>query len=219
MISSIRFPSAGHALLVALAAIATLGSACSSSASGSTTGSATSGSSSTGGMVDCATPCHAKAQQCGATEAQATAACAQICGGSVTQDQLTCLEGKSCAELANATSLDALCPSSSSTSSTSSSGASSSSGGAQGMLGDGCPCQGNAGTLCMNVGDTSGCVAGLTCFGTVDLDMNGMPVNHATCTQKCTPNLMTGTSDCPNGFKCVDFLVSQVDEGNWCEKP
>ena len=46
--------------------------------------------------------------------AQASQACGVLCSGSITQGQLTCLEARSCTELATASSLDAICPAGSS---------------------------------------------------------------------------------------------------------
>ena len=59
-------------------------------------------------QADCNTRCKAKATTCGATAAQADQGCGQICT-SYTVDQLSCLEGKSCDQLQNA-SLSTLCP-------------------------------------------------------------------------------------------------------------
>jgi hypothetical protein len=76
---------------------------------------------------DCKSRCQTKATGCGAPAADATQACDGVCDGTYTNDQLACLEGKSCQELQSASSsLASLCPKGSSSSSGGSSGGSSS---------------------------------------------------------------------------------------------
>lgn len=71
--------------------------------------------------ADCKTRCQAKATGCQAPAAQATQACGKVCDGSLTNDQLTCLEGKACSDL-NVASLDSICPASGGSSGNSSGG-------------------------------------------------------------------------------------------------
>jgi hypothetical protein len=62
---------------------------------------------------DCARRCETKFKGCGADDTNAKDACsAQVCKGSVTGDQLTCLENKSCDQISAAPSFSVLCPSS-----------------------------------------------------------------------------------------------------------
>jgi hypothetical protein len=89
-----------------LLALVSLASACSSSSSppaGTTGGAAVS-------SADCATSCESRATTCGYPAADGDQACAALCGGSVTEEQLTCLQGRSCTELATAVSIEAICP-------------------------------------------------------------------------------------------------------------
>src|ERR1043165_1117719 len=81
--------------------------ACSSSSTG--TNNSSSGSSSGGpsrggtpiSTADCDKRCKAKATACEAPAGQADQPCSQLCGSSPTTEQLTCLEAKTCQELAN----------------------------------------------------------------------------------------------------------------------
>jgi hypothetical protein len=93
---------------------------CSSTTSSTPTGS--SGTSGTSGGTplsasDCASRCEAKFTKCGGDAASAKSNCAsQVCNASPTADQVTCLENKSCDDIANSMSFAALCPGSTSTS-------------------------------------------------------------------------------------------------------
>lgn len=62
--------------------------------------------------ADCTSRCEAKATKCGAPSAAGKEACAKICDGTYTADQLSCLEDKSCNELRSA-DFSRVCPSSS----------------------------------------------------------------------------------------------------------
>ena len=91
--------------------------ACSSESTGSGASGSSSGSSGDSGTAvsaaDCKQRCGAKASACGAPADVATQLCdQQICGGSVTADQLTCLEGKDCDSLALAETIEEICPAS-----------------------------------------------------------------------------------------------------------
>jgi len=59
--------------------------------------------------AECSQRCEAKATGCKASPTDAQQACSSICS-SATQDQLTCLEGKSCGELGSASTLEQVCP-------------------------------------------------------------------------------------------------------------
>ncbi len=79
--------------------------------------------------ADCTSRCEAKATNCGAPAADAKQACAQICDGTYTSDQISCLEGKSCSELQSG-GIAKLCPSSGGGGGSSGGGGNTSSGGA-----------------------------------------------------------------------------------------
>ena len=96
--------------------------ACSSSTGSTPTGSSgTSGSGTSGGTpasaADCASRCEAKFTMCGDAPANVKSDCSsQVCNASPTAAQLTCLEGKSCADIAGSMGFTSLCPGSASTS-------------------------------------------------------------------------------------------------------
>lgn len=73
-------------------------------ASGGTSGSAPVAT------ADCKSRCQTKATTCGAPAANATQACAQICDGRYTGDQLNCLEATDCAKLQTPAGFEAACP-------------------------------------------------------------------------------------------------------------
>jgi len=78
---------------------------------------------------DCTSRCEAKSSECGAPSDSAAERCAQVCAESRTEDQLACLEAKSCSKLAAAEDLDALCPAKSTPTPTPTSSGTTSSGG------------------------------------------------------------------------------------------
>ncbi len=88
---------------------------------------------------DCTAKCEPKAKECGAPENQVAEACATVCS-SATQEQLACLESKSCDALNEAGSIEKACPKGTSTGSSSSSSGSSGSSGTKKALGDACTC-------------------------------------------------------------------------------
>jgi hypothetical protein len=59
------------------------------------------GASSSSGGSDCQPRCLAKAASCGAPSDVATQKCTELCA-TATEDQVTCLEGKSCMEIGDA---------------------------------------------------------------------------------------------------------------------
>ena len=143
--------------------------------------------------------------------------CTNLCGKSLTESQLTCLEGTSCAVLGASSDLPANCSSSSTGDAGGGGGDAGGGGSDNGKLGDKCPCSVSPGSPpCQNLGTGSGCSSGLTCFGTVDPG----PLNNAKCSVKCTPDPMKMNlqGSCTAGFDCTDFLISGSDYGNWCTK-
>jgi hypothetical protein len=101
---------------------ALLAVACSSSTASTPTGTSggTSGTATSGGTpataADCSSRCEAKFVKCGDTTGGKSNCMSQVCSASPTADQLTCLENKTCDEIAGAMSFTALCPGSASTS-------------------------------------------------------------------------------------------------------
>lgn len=90
--------------------------ACNSDSTSSTTqnGSKDDGSKDDGDpkvpAAACETSCKSKVSSCGGSEEQATAACERTCGGGLTAKQLSCLQTKSCEELAQGESIEEICP-------------------------------------------------------------------------------------------------------------
>ena len=106
------------ALGSALVAVAAM--ACSSTTASTPTGTSggTSGTTSGGTPVSadaCASRCSTVLTKCGDTMAKDDCT-ATICNNTPSDSQLTCFEGKSCAEIMGATGFAALCPGSTSTS-------------------------------------------------------------------------------------------------------
>jgi len=60
--------------------------------------------------ADCKSRCEKKGTACGATAANAALACASVCDGRYTTDQLNCLEATDCAKLQTKAGFDAACP-------------------------------------------------------------------------------------------------------------
>lgn len=59
--------------------------------------------------ADCKSRCQTKATSCQASASEAQSVCGGICDGTFTNDQLACLEGKSCSDLQNS-DVGVLCP-------------------------------------------------------------------------------------------------------------
>ena len=106
--STVPFP-----VLAALAALAAFAAACSTNVT--VPGSEPGAGSSPAPVADCTSRCESKATGCGAPSDQASKACGSVCDGSFTNDQLSCLESKSCSALQTA-DLSNVCPRSSSNS-------------------------------------------------------------------------------------------------------
>ena len=60
--------------------------------------------------ADCKDKCKSKATSCNATPSDAEQGCTQICGGSITSDQIDCLESKSCDALQKAKNVGVMGP-------------------------------------------------------------------------------------------------------------
>ena len=133
------------ATTIVLAGFVAAASACSSDADPAATSSSSSGSTGNGGSSgnssggdttlsssECTSRCSAKLNTCDELKSQASAGCSQLCTGSVTAGQATCLEDKTCSELLEAfgegKDLDALCPKGSTNSSSGSTSGGTSSG-------------------------------------------------------------------------------------------
>jgi hypothetical protein len=137
--ASFRFFSAISASTLSIALtsafIAATAIACSSTTASTPTGTSggTSGTATSGGTpasaADCASRCEAKFMKCGGDAPSAKSNCSsQVCNASPSAAQLTCLEAKSCDEIAGSTSFASLCPGSASTSGGTSGGTSGTSG-------------------------------------------------------------------------------------------
>jgi hypothetical protein len=191
-----------RASLLGLFSVALLSTvACSNSSTTTSSGGSGGGGSSGSTPVapaECKTRCEAKATTCAAPPAQATQACAGICG-SATTGQLTCLEAKSCAELNASANLLALCPAETG----SSSGGSSGSTGGTVALGGACTCPNVTGS---SVGSCAGtnydCAPGLSCVYEVGSSGKGKCYASRCCTDttKCD-NDNTLLTACSQG-KC-----------------
>lgn len=178
--------------LVSVAACSSTGD--SNSPSGTSSGASGNSSGTSGSapvtQADCSTRCQTKGTSCQAPSEQISQACAQICGGGATAEQMTCLEGKSCSALAAAESIDELCPGSSSgssgTSGTSGSSGSSGGGGTK-ELGQACACTGSGVTpgsegLCS--GTNVDCKSGLSCLYRTGSNGKGVCVGKRCCDSK-----------------------------------
>jgi len=194
-------------------ALASLLVACSSSTTG-TDGASSSGGSSSGSTpvsaADCTAKCEPKAKECGAPESQIADACATVCQ-SATEEQLACLESKSCAALNEAGSLDKACPKSSSSGSSSGSSGTS---GAKKAFGDACTC---ASASASGAGSCAGtdeeCDTGLTCVYSAGTGGKGKCVGKRCCddTNACDedPSLL---GSCSQGT-CKTTAI-----GYYCQK-
>jgi hypothetical protein len=105
-----RFFSLGNSrqLPALFAGLCVAGLACSSTTTSSSTSPPTSDNTPVS-QADCNPRCAAKVQTCGVSSSAAQSGCKTICN-SATTSQLACFESKSCDELQQSASLDALCP-------------------------------------------------------------------------------------------------------------
>ncbi len=158
---------------------------------------------------DCPERCADKAAECGAPPDVADAQCQGVCGGMLTEDQLTCLEDEDCAALQQAflgsgSACDVGGGGSSGGGSNGTSSPTSSTNDAE--IGDDCECGGGDVSFesCSGTGSSCG---ELTCyvFG-----------GEGICSQPCTADF--DGDDCPVG-ECVDHLIAvEVSVGAWCER-
>jgi hypothetical protein len=172
------------------------------SSSGSSSGGA-SGSTTPVSSADCSSRCDTKLKQCPDLAAQAPQGCSQLCGAQLTEGQMSCLEGKTCEQLAQADSFNALCPAGS----TSSSGGTTSSSGSTGTFkkaGEACVCEGSQSGWQQCSGTSGPCEAGLVCYG-IDKDT------------VCGTSCKNGEA-CAAGFECTEHLYQGVSVGKFCDK-
>jgi hypothetical protein len=194
---------------VSLALATLLVWACSDSSSSGGTGNASSSSGKTDPVVDmaeCTTQCEQKATGCQAPANVAQQRCASVCGGSVTQSQVSCLMSTSCedlAELNDNASLESVCPKSGSSGGTSGTSGS----GSPGAFGDACKCKADSseGASELECAGTDICSPGLFCVGTRTQGVDdGKCRGPMCCTSKedCAEKLGK-QSNCASGQKCA----------------
>jgi hypothetical protein len=156
---------------------------------------------------DCTTGCKNKGTQCGGTADQVNQYCANLCGGQVTQEQMTCLQSKSCDELAKAQSLDTLCPKTTTTTPPSS-------GGGTAQLGDSCKCEGvSASSEGLCSGTNVACASGLSCVYASGSNGQGKCMGARCCddTNACDQN--------PSLLKaCRAGTCKSASIGYYCQK-
>jgi|GEM_PF-5215188 len=164
--------------------------------------------------ASCEDRCVTKVNACGGVPVSAenprgTAGfCENVCGGGLTNEQMTCLEGKSCAQLAGASSLTSLCPGpSGSTSGGASGNGGNGGGGTAKSAGDACTCSttaGEAGVYKMCTGNASACF---------DMDLSclaDITTGKGTCVVPCGSG---GT--CPGGGSCRSSGRKAIDGTTW----
>jgi hypothetical protein len=189
--------------------------ACSSTSTGTGTSSGSAGSSGSTPIstADCKSRCSSKATTCGATSTQAAETCGSLCDGTLTDSQLTCLEGKSCNELASA-NLASLCPGSTSTSGGTSGSGTSGGGGGSKQLGDSCTCANVSSSsqgLCS--GTSEECASGLSCVYDTGSSGAGQCMGSKCCdtTSACDAN--------PSLLKsCTAGSCKKASLGYFCQK-
>lgn len=154
-----RRSSSFTSLLATSFVVATV--ACSSTTPGSSNGGG--GTTSTSKAAtdpvsrdECQTRCTKRARQCDATPDQVDEICGDVCGGSLDEAQLDCLEEKPCVELASGRPFAELCPAG---------GADGASGGGESgaAFGEACTCAGASSTGSGLCSSDNGCAGGLVC--------------------------------------------------------
>lgn len=159
----------------------------------------------------CNERCVAKANACGGVPETAEnpngtqGYCDSLCASALTEEQMTCLEGKSCTQLASS-SPTVLCPPPSSSSSSSSSGGSTS----PKSKGDACTCDKTGSettTYKTCIGNTSACfdikLACLAVTGT----------GQGTCVVTCSKD--NDGEKCPSGGTCGSSGRKAIDGSFW----
>lgn len=181
-----------------------------------TGGSPSSSSSSSGGGSSvlagdaCNTRCVAKAEQCGGVPATqenpngTEGFCADLCATDLTDEQMTCLEGKSCSELASG-SLASLCPRSSSSSSSSSS----SGGTDKKKKGDACTCEKGTDETAYKT-----CTGNASACYDLDLDcLAKVSTGQGTCVVTCSSD--DDGQKCPSGGTCQSSGKPSITGDPW----
>jgi hypothetical protein len=174
-----------------------------SGADGESGDSAASASGGNGPVAqNCAERCADKAASCGAPDDVASAQCGGICDGTLTEDQLACLEDEDCATLTEVFlgSGDACgLGGGSSATGASATGASATGSTPDADIGDACECSDPEADFesCSGTGSPCG---DLTCY---------VVFGDGICSQPCTAD------DCPTG-ECTEQLVNGVVVGTWC---
>lgn len=135
----------------------------------------------------------------------AASSCQQVCGGSLTEDQLQCLEDEDCATLTQVfVGSGAACGvGGGSSTMTASTTAMTSTGTPDGAIGDACECSNPDADYesCSGTGSSCG---DLTCY---------VVFGEGICSQPCTAD--ADGDDCPVG-ECTSQLVNGVEVGVWC---
>jgi hypothetical protein len=154
---------------------------------------------------DCAARCADKAAECGAPAEVASAQCSSICDGTLTEDQLACLEEEDCATLSEVFlgSGDA-CGLGGGSSATGASATGSSATGStpDADIGDACECSDPEADFESCSGTDSPC-GDLTCY---------VVFGDGICSQPCT---VDNGDDCPVG-ECTEQIINGLTVGTWC---
>lgn len=156
--------------------------------------------------TDCPARCADKAAACGAPAEVAGAQCQGICGTSLTEDQLSCLEDEDCGALEGLIfgSADVCGIGGGSASGGSASGSSGSpTPMADADIGDPCECS-NSGAGFESCSGTGSECGELTCYV---FDGEGI------CSQTCTADI--DGDDCPS-LECTEHILNGVTVGTWC---
>lgn len=179
-----------------------------------TDGSASASASATAGTgpaaQNCPERCAAKAADCGAPADVASAQCQSVCGGSLTEDQLDCLEMEDCATLTevflgtgSACGIGGGSSSASGGSASASASGGSATGSSDADIGDACECSDPDADYesCSGTGSSCG---SLTCY---------VVFGEGICSQSCTAD--ASGDDCPSG-ECTTQVVNGLEVGTWC---
>ncbi len=150
---------------------------------------------------DCPERCVAKAADCGAPADVADSQCQSLCGGSLTEDELSCLEAEDCDTLTELfLGSGSACGLGGGSASTS---VGSASGSPDAAIGDACECSDPEADYesCSGTGSSCG---SLTCY---------VVFGEGICSQPCTAD--ANGDDCPSG-ECTTQVVNGLEVGTWC---
>lgn len=190
-------------------AVLLLAPACSDDSGSDDEGSSADAAGTEGAAVatDCPERCATKAADCGAPADVAAAQCQGICGGTLTDAQLQCLEGESCVALEQAfLGSGDVCEIGSGGSASASGGSSSGGSNPDAQIGDPCTCS-DPDADYESCSATDGPCGDLTCY---------VFAGEGICSQPCTAD--AAGDDCPVG-ECVDHLLGvELSVGAWCER-